>query len=293
MRRSVLPAYAPSTDGKRKDVLIAEIAGMMIDSTDLLVLSTFSGLVSASIYSVYHFVVSGLGNILSSCREAVFAGIGKTYYQDFEQYRQRMDRFESVYLFLVFYLYSVCILLFTPFIEVYTARMDAEYVSIGLPIMFILAKMLVNFRIPAIVAVNTAGHFKQVKMYAVWEAVINLTLSLVLVSFLGIYGVLIGTIVGAAYRTPILIRYANRAILKREPRVFWKKIAAWLPLFLLCLAISLAVPFRCPDLLHWVLTALLCSVVLLVVCVGWVYITDRPTFRELIDTARRLLKARA
>ncbi|MBQ6676789.1 MAG: hypothetical protein IJM71_01960, partial [Clostridia bacterium] len=76
--------YTPPKDGKRKDVMVAEISDMIINSTDLIVLSSTVGLVFASIYSVYNYVVTGLGNVLSSCREAVFAGIGKSYFTDFD-----------------------------------------------------------------------------------------------------------------------------------------------------------------------------------------------------------------
>ena len=124
-------------ENKRKDVLISEIAGMVISSTDLLLLSTFSGLVYTSIYSVYNFVTTGLGSVLGSCREAVFAGIGKTYYSDFKYFQKQMSSFESVYLFLMFYLYSTALLLFRPFIEVYTANIDANYVYAAMPILFI------------------------------------------------------------------------------------------------------------------------------------------------------------
>ena len=88
---------------KRKDVMVSEIAGMVIDSTDLLVLSAFSGLVAASVYSVYNFVTAGLGNVLGSCREAVFAGIGRTYYADREAFKRKISEFESIYFFLAFF----------------------------------------------------------------------------------------------------------------------------------------------------------------------------------------------
>lgn len=272
---------APPKENKRKDVLVSEVAGMIIDSTDMLVLSTFSGLVSTSIYSVYNFVVAGIGNVMSSCREAVFAGLGKTYYQDFRTFQSKFDGFESIYLFLAFFLYSVTILLFRPFIEVYTANMDAQYFYAGFPILFVLCKLLVNMRIPSIVAINTAGHFKEVKKYAVMEAALNLGLSLLLVKPLGIYGVLLGTIIGAAFRTPILVWYSNKHIVKRTQMAYWKKILVWLPFFLTAYAVSVIKPIQCHSLPHWLLTAVPTAGVVLVLAVLWMFVFDRKTFRML------------
>ena len=282
--------YTPPKDGKRKDVLIAEVSDMIINSTDLIVLSSTVGLVFASIYAVYNYVVTGLGNVLSSCREAVFGGIGKSYFTDFDDYKNKMNRFESVYLFLVFFLYSTCIVLFRPFIEAYTAKMDADYVATFFPILFVLAKLVVNIRIPAIVAVNTAGHFKQVKMYAVVEAIINLTVSLSLVYFIGIYGVLIGTVAGALYRTPLLVNYANKAIIKRSSKEYWFKILKWLPIFAGCFVFSLFMPFHCGSLSKWIVFTLIVTPIILVLCLGWTWLTDRTTLKEIKSTLKRLFR---
>ena len=53
---------------------------------------------------------------------------------------------------------------------------------------------------------------------------INLTVSLVMVQYLGVYGVLIGTIFALFYRTNDVIIYANWNILGRKP---WKTYRRW------------------------------------------------------------------
>lgn len=275
---------------RRKDVLISEIAGLVIDSTSMILLSTFSSLVYASIFSVYNFVTSGIANVLSSCREAVFAGLGKQYFEDFEEFKKQFQNFESLYLFLVFFLYSTTVILFRPFIEVYTANMDADYVYTWMPIMFVVARMLVNFRIPSIVLINTAGHFKEVRNYAVIEAVINLSTALLLVKPLGIYGVLIGMIAGSLYRTPILIQYSNKNIVKRMPFEYWKKILKWMPMFIIACAVSILAPIKCSSLVMWIVTAVPVAFVILVVSLLWILVFDRSTFNEFLNMVKKILK---
>ncbi len=53
---------------------------------------------------------------------------------------------------------------------------------------------------------------------AIIEAVINIVVSVAAVQFIGIYGVLLGTITALLYRTNDFILYANRKILKRSPK---------------------------------------------------------------------------
>ena len=288
-RKQDLPVERAS---QRTDVLVSEIAGMVINSTDLLVLSTFSSLVNASIYSVYHFVVMGLWSVLSSCREAVFAGIGKLYFESIEAFKKKMDSFESVYLALAFYLYSLCVILFRPFIEVYTANMDAQYYYAGLPILFVLCKLIVSMRIPSIVAVNTAGHFKQVKYFAVIEAVINLVVSLALVKPLGIYGVLVGTLAGAAYRTPVLVHYVNKNILERKHWAYWKKVLPWGVFLALCWLASEFWVLPCTSLVGWVLLAAVCAAALLVVAAIWMFVFNRSALVAMAGMVRRKMGRR-
>lgn len=276
-------------DTRRKDVLLSEIAGLVIDSTDMLLLSTFSGLVFTSIYSVYNFVVLGLANVLNSCREAVFAGLGKTFFSDFEHFRKQFGNFESVYLFLTFYLYSTALLLFRPFIEVYTENMDANYVYVSLPILFILGKLVVNLRIPSIVSINTAGHFKEVRNYAIVEAIVKVCISVTLVKPFGIFGVLIGTLAGALYRTPILIYYTSKNILKRKVWVYLKKIVLWMPVFISVCVVSVLLPIKCTSLVTWIITAVPVAGIMLVVCVAWVFLFDRNTFREFLSMIKNIL----
>lgn len=265
---------------KRKDVLVSEISGMAIDSTDLLVLSTLSGLVSASIYSVYNFVVMGLSSIMGSLQEAVFAGVGKTYYDDIDEFRRKMGKFESVYLFLLTVLNSTAIIMFKPFILVYTSKMDARYYYAGFPVMFLIAKILVNLRIPSIVAINVAGHFKQVKYYAVAEAVINLTLSLLLVKPLGIYGVLIGTIAGSAYRTPLIIRYAAKNVIKQSAFVYVRKILVWCSVFSLSFLFSLFVEIKAANLIVWLVYTALTAAAVVLFCLIWAFLFDKAVIKE-------------
>ena len=291
LKNTIKDQYTPPKTSQRKDVLISEIAGMIIDSTDLLILSIFSGLVFASIYSIYNFVTKGVANILSNCREAVFAGIGKSYYQDNKDFYRKMSRFESIYISMVFFLYSTCILLFRPFIEIYTAKMDADYVNKWFPLLFIIANMLVNFRIPSIVAINTAGHFKQVKNYAVIEAIINLFISLIFVKKYGIYGVLIGTISGAIYRTPILIYYTSKYIINRNVSLYIIKIFKWIPIFIICLIISLIKPFHCSSLLNWLILSIECTITMIIVSLLWIYLIDVETYSE-IKRIFKILKSR-
>ena len=259
----------------------------------MLLLSSFCGLVYTSIYSVYNFVVVGLGSVISSVREGVFSGMGRTFYSNFERFKTTFDKFETIYFGLVFYLYSIAILVYKPFIEVYTAKMDADYKSAIYPLIFILMKLVVNLRIPSIITTNIAGHFKQVKMYAVTEAIINLAISLALVWKLNIIGVAIGTLVGAAYRTPLLVNYANKNILKIRNTNIIKKVAVFAIPFTVCTVVSFILELHADSFLKWFEISVVAAV-----CVSAAFTLIFLIFyRKLVNAAfanfKKLIKRKA
>lgn len=275
---------------QKKDVLASEIAGLIIDSTDMLLLSTFCGLVYTSIYSVYNFVVVGLGSLISSIREGVFSGLGRTFYSDNEKFKRTFKKFETIYLAIVFYLYSIAIILYKPFIAFYTAKMDADYVSDIFPILFILMKLIVNLRIPSIIQINIAGHFKQVKKYAITEAVINLCISLALVRKFNIVGVAIGTIIGSLYRTPLLINYANKNVSGFSNKDFVKKVVTFAVPFIASALVSFFVKFTSDTVFDWIILAIPVALIVTAAFAVVFIVFYKDLTKSVIGSALKMLK---
>ena len=71
--------------------------------------------------------------------------------------------------------------------------------------------------------INIAGHFKLTQTSAIIEAAINLISSIILVNIIGIYGVVLGTIIGLIYRCTYCVWYANSRILNRNPIITFKR----------------------------------------------------------------------
>lgn len=272
---------------QRSDVMVSEIAGLVISSTPLVVLSTFSSLVYASIYAIYNFVIAGMHGFLGSAREAVIASMGKMYYTDKKVFNENMDRFESIYFSIMLVLYSTAILVFTPFIQIYTSKMDADYNLPGLSILFVISALIVGLRIPSIVAINTVGHFKQVKKYAVIEAIINITLSVLLTIKFNIYGVLIATIVAGLYRTPVLIYYAYKNIYQRCLIPFLKKILIGGAVFVSAYFVSRTIDYTPDTLLNWLILSVIAFFIVVAVVLTVLFVFDRVLVNYLIKLIKK------
>lgn len=202
----------------RNAFLVHEISQTIFNSTDVVVLSTACSLIAASIYTVYNLVVSGLSAIMVTAFNGVSFVLGQTYHVDLERYKKLHDAADSFYMTFVFSLMSVAYLLLIPFVTLYTKGVaDASYVDPFLPILFCLIQLLSAIRAVSSYLINIAQHAKQTIPQTITEATINLIVSIVLAHFIGIYGVLIGTIAALLYRSNDIILYANLVILKRSP----------------------------------------------------------------------------
>ena len=103
--------------------------------------------------------------------------------------------------------------------------MDIDYNLKYMPLLIVLVEVLSIARIPTQNVITYAGHFKETTPNTIIESAINLVCSVILVFFLGIYGVLLGTVIALLYRVNDVIIYSNTKILKRSA---WRTYRVWI-----------------------------------------------------------------
>ena len=182
-----------------------------------------------------------------------------------------------------------------PFIEVYTVGInDMEYIDRLLPILFALILLMNQIRIPALITINAAGHFKETQNAAILEAIINIVVSLILFFFadLGLYGLLIGTVCSYLYRTTDVILYINKHLIEKTMRSTLKTYAADLMAAIMVVGLFyIASPIHAVSVIGWVMKACCVSVAafLLFLMINWVF--DRKKIVKTISFLnKRLLR---
>ena len=218
---------------ERGAFVVHRLSGTIFSSTDALVLSTFCNLTVTSIYTVYNLVFHSLTSLINSVNTSLNYILGHEYTKkDLEKYKVVHDTYESIYLMCVFAIFTVAYILILPFVNLYTAgATDIKYVDELLPILFVAVQLLSCSREIACRLITISGHATATQGRSIIEAVINLAVSIILVNLIGIYGVLIGTIVALLYRANDIIIYANKKILKRSPFCTYGKLLVYFGLF--------------------------------------------------------------
>ena len=196
----------------RRSAMTHQVVGLLVNHTDITLLTLLSTLKNVSLYSVYHYIYSSITTLLEgTVGQAMIGHLGRRAAEGQESFNRSFAAFEAVYNAVLYLLLSVALVLTLPFVSVYTAGVnDISYTVPMLAVLFCICAFMNLIRLPSIVAVNVYGLFKDTEKSAVIECVINLGLSLVLFPFLGIYGLLLGTVAAYLFRTQDSIRFVYK-----------------------------------------------------------------------------------
>lgn len=225
---------------QRNAFVVHEISSVIFSSTDVFVLSMFCSMKVASVYAIYNLIFSSLNSFMGVFIKGIDFTLGHEYNRDREKYIKLHDAYECLYMCLVFAVLTTACVFTLPFVRLYTRGItDIDYVDKYLPPLFAMIQLLSCSRAISSKLITIADKAKDTIPQAVFEDIINLTVSIFLVSKIGIYGVLIGTIVALLYRTNDIIIYANRRILKRMPLKVYRNMFLDFSLFgIMCFIFS-------------------------------------------------------
>ena len=105
----------------------------------------------------------------------------------------------------------------------------------------------------------------------------EIAVSVIAVRFLGIYGVLIGTIAALLYRSNDIILYASHHVLNRKALITYKRWCVNLAVFILVLFINKFINIELNSYLKIITFCIPYTVATLVLFFGMVSLVDRST----------------
>lgn len=180
-----------------KAMLMHKIGGILVNSTDNIILSKYVGLSSVGIYSNYLIIKQALISITGQIFNATSAGIGNLC-ADNESNEKKVQVFYNLN-FASFVIYSITSIglvnVLVPFITLWIGE---EYIfSTNINLMFILIYYITGMRNPVLTYREAMGLFYKDRYKAIIEAIVNLLFSIVLAKKIGTIGVLLGTLISS------------------------------------------------------------------------------------------------
>lgn len=282
--------------GQRGAVLLHQIVGIIVNNTDVVLLTVMLGsksLLEVSVYGIYNMVVYAINLLLNSFSNGLTAGFGEVVFKKEDATLQKSFSNYEYLFYIVFSVVCVCLaVLLLPFVGVYTNNVtDVKYVRTVTAGLFVIILFLQNVRIPSMTIICAAGHFKETRRQAVLEAVINMAISLILIKRWGMNGVLVGTICSYGYRSFEMIWYNQKYLVKGSGKTTYlrliRNVAVGICVIWGCLQF---VPQKMKGFVEWGLYACLTGGVAMVVILIVNVISEPESFRELWSRMKGIIK---
>lgn len=275
---------------QRWDATAHEVASFINNNTDVVLLTLFTNMSEISVYTVYHYVISNLKKIVTQVTVGFGAAFGDMYARnEIDLMHQNLGIFELIIYSFTSVLYSVALVMILPFVIIYTEGVtDIEYVRPYFALVTILASVFNCFRIPYRVIVINVGHYKQTKNGAIFEAVLNIAISIICSIRYGLIGVAIGTLCAMVFRTLQYAIYLSQNIMYRDIRYFIKHVCLTFAILVAVYLISkLYIPVVVSGWFSWAVYAAVTTIIAVILTVATDYLFYKDDLLNLINKLKR------
>lgn len=199
-----------------KDVFTAKFATVVMNSSDPIIISSFLGLAALAMYQNYYYIVHALATLLSVLLTSVMAGFGNSLLTETPEKNIRdLKKFTMIIMWLTT-IFAVGILsCIQPVMDIWVGK--ELMFDFGIVICFCIyfftsatLRLLNMYK-------DAAGIWTYDRLRPMVSAGVNLILNLLTVNFLGIYGIILSTVVAQVIvSTPWILRNLFIHVFKKE-----------------------------------------------------------------------------
>ena len=206
-----------------------KVGGVITNSTDNLIISSFLGLVAVAAYGNYYYVVTSVAGLVAVVYSSMTGGFGNKIYTESkkENFRlfMRMNRLAMV---VVVFCSAMMAALYQPFMKVWVKGDPALMRHALTPTLMVFYFYIMQSRQVLLAFKSAAALWKQDRWKPIVAGVVNLGLNILFVLFLPddykLDGVIFSTIVGFAF---IQIPWESHVVFssffgKKESRAYWR-----------------------------------------------------------------------
>ena len=224
----------------KNDAMAHSIANIFHENVDVIALTIFCGPAIVSVFAIYKLVTTGLKQVLSVFTGSLEAPFGEMWAKnEKENVKKNLFFYEFCICSFIAIFFSVALSLFVPFVALYTSNVtDVNYILPNYAFLVIISETIYCLRIPFQTLAQSAGHYKQTKKAAFFEAGLNVLVTFCLVWKFGLVGAVIGTMVANAFRTIYYCFYVSKNMIKHSFNQIANRLLWFLLIFILVYALS-------------------------------------------------------
>lgn len=179
-----------------KAMMMHKIGGVVVNSTDNILISIIIGLSSVGLYSNYYLIINALNKIISQLYSSITASVGNLCASSTKIKQYLIYKSINFLTFWIYSFSSICLLiLFNPFIEIWLGK---EYLfSMDIVLILVINYYITGMRKSVLTFREATGLFEKDKYKALVESIVNIVFSILLAKKLGILGIFLGTFISS------------------------------------------------------------------------------------------------
>ena len=214
-----------------------KVAGVVVNGTDNILMSSMINLVTVGIYSNYLLIINSIKRFTVLFFTSMSSSIGNLNVKESTGYTY--DIFKKVFYgnFLIYTFSSICLLcLFNPFINIWLGE---SYVFDYKIVLLICMSFYVDgMRQTVLTFKDSMGLFQKDQIKPIIEAIANLLLSIVLTIKFGVAGIILGTVLSMLFvcvgtESYVLYKYGFKKDLKEYFKLYCKYLIIGIIVFLI------------------------------------------------------------
>ena len=188
----------PKEDIKRinqriRDLFTAKLGGVVVNSADTIVVSAFLGLTVLAVYQNYHFIITSIIGFVTVIFLSVTAGIGNSLVVETKE-KNFSDLLK--FTFIICWISGICsccfLNLFQPFMEIWVGKdlmlgFSAVVCFVVYYYVYEVNQLLNTYK-------DAGGIWHEDRFRPLVTAIANLCMNLLMVNYIGIYGIILATV---------------------------------------------------------------------------------------------------
>lgn len=281
-----------------KDLAWTQVGYLVLNNIDALLLMGFNGPVMVSIYTTYNYILRFLNEIASRVELSSVYSFGNVFAKDEkDRVYSLFKEFLMLFILIAFSMSLTFMIGIRGFVSVWVGKENylLSYLTV---VLFTLTLFMNILYYPLVALINADGLFKDNKKHIFICALTNLVLSIILINFLGINGILLGTVISFITNIVLKTNLVSKKIIKNI------KLFSILKYFLISTILFIISAFILMPVEkyflsisnNFILTVLMLGVIFIIIttvtsCILCILSNDaRNLFRRGINLIKRKLK---
>ena len=248
---------------KIKDLFTSKLGFTIVSSVDTVVISAFLGLEALAIYQNYYYIINAVMGFVAIVYSSITAGVGNSMivYDTEKNYRDY-----RIFTFLACWITAFCVSCFSGLFQPFMKLWMGKELLLPYPLIILLCVYfwVYEYIMMASVYKDAGGIWHEDRFRPLLSGLVNLGLNLLTVKLLGLYGIVLSTIISmVVISAPWITSNIFKLIFKKSAKKYIAKVGYYLFTAIVATTVTNIIIKFIPDngWLWFVVRAAVCVVV--------------------------------